>query len=562
MTAGRATSREVPSLVSLDEPRAVDPRLTGAKAAWLARATQAGLPVLPGVVVRADESEPHLTEGREALDRRGSGGARLAVSGRPLDGRLAAELMGAADRLGDPLVVRSSSVIEGDPRWSGAFTSYLDVHPDEVPKAVAGCWASAFTVAALERHRAADVAAGSVPMAVLVQPALQPDFGGTARIEGETTVVTAVAGSPAPLVQGWEPGDQARISASGEVDGERAAATMGIRLLTSVAAVLREAHERLGATACEWATVDGEVTILQLMHSPGSRPASLLPPVSGAAAAPAALVRRYPGPLGETLVLPWAVADPTAFTDLPPPVPMAGAEALDLARREAAALTADVWRQRPAVAAVEAAGVLRSLRGTDPEAALAAVQELSLPGVRRGRRVLALLARVLEDVAAKDAVTRPDLVWHLDPTEIEAVLTGAEPVVRRQRIGFDRWEPFTASVVASTGIRANGTEAAPGVAAGRLWYVDGPGRSEGFRPRDVIVTPYPLPGIAPLLGDAAAIVTTGGGPAAHLFESARALAIPAVCGVHLDHVLGRPLREASGQFVAAVADGSVFVSEW
>jgi phosphoenolpyruvate-protein kinase (PTS system EI component) len=36
-----------------------------------------------------------------------------------------------------------------------------------------------------------------------------------------------------------------------------------------------------------------------------------------------------------------------------------------------------------------------------------------------------------------------------------------------------------------------------------------------------------------LLWDAAGLVTESGSPAAHLFESARALRVPAVCGVSL-----------------------------
>jgi hypothetical protein len=513
-------------------------------------------------VVGADLSEGHLRLGREALARRGSGGARLVVSGQPLDTGLAADLVAAAAGLGDPLVVRSSSVVEDDPRWSGAFTSYLEVHPDEVPTAVTGCWASAFGVATLERHAAAGVEPGSIPMAVLVQPALDPDFGGTARLEGETVVVDAVPGSPAPLVQGWEPGLQARVSPTGAVQGEQAVAAIGPELLIAVGAALRTARTRVGATACEWAAVAGAVTLLQLMRPPPARPAPALAVVGAGAAAPAALVRRYPGPLGEALVLPWAMADAAAFTDLPPPASTPAPAALTLARREAADLTARVWERSPAAAAAEAARVLRLLRGSEPEPALAALARLAPPDVARGRKVLSLLARVAEELAERGAVSAPELAWHLEPAEIERWLTGAGPVVRRDRIGFDRWEPFTASVVASRGRRAVGTEAAGGLGAGRLWYVAGPGLSDGFRPRDVIVTPYPVPGIAPLLWDAAALVTTGGGPAAHLFESARALAIPAVCGVHLDPALGLPLEQAAGRFVAAVAGDAVYVSEW
>jgi phosphoenolpyruvate-protein kinase (PTS system EI component) len=56
----------------------------------------------------------------------------------------------------------------------------------------------------------------------------------------------------------------------------------------------------------------------------------------------------------------------------------------------------------------------------------------------------------------------------------------------------------------------------------------------------VIVASQPIPNLAPLLWDAAGLVTESGSPAAHLFESARALRVPAVCGVSLppgDHIV-------------------------
>ena len=49
----------------------------------------------------------------------------------------------------------------------------------------------------------------------------------------------------------------------------------------------------------------------------------------------------------------------------------------------------------------------------------------------------------------------------------------------------------------------------------------------------MIVASQPIPNLAPLLWDAAGLVTESGSSAAHLFESARALRVPAVCGVSL-----------------------------
>ena len=50
-------------------------------------------------------------------------------------------------------------------------------------------------------------------------------------------------------------------------------------------------------------------------------------------------------------------------------------------------------------------------------------------------------------------------------------------------------------------------------------------------PRVVLFAPLPLPHLAPLLWHSAALVHTGGSSAAHLFEVARSLGVPAVIGI-------------------------------
>ena len=181
-------------ILDLDDEQCLDPGRAGAKAAWLARGRRAGLPILPGVVVSADVSMPYLQAGADALPHRGSGGARLVVGQAELPAGLKDEIRQSATHLTSPLVVRSSSLLEGSGKWSGAFTSYLDVNQEELPKAVAGCWASAFTVSTLERFSAAGIDPAAAAMAVLIQPALQPDFGGTARLDGDEATVIGVRG--------------------------------------------------------------------------------------------------------------------------------------------------------------------------------------------------------------------------------------------------------------------------------------------------------------------------------------------------------------------------------
>jgi phosphoenolpyruvate synthase/pyruvate phosphate dikinase len=157
-----------------------------------------------------------------------------------------------------------------------------------------------------------------------------------------------------------------------------------------------------------------------------------------------------------------------------------------------------------------------------------------------------------------------DLAWHIEPDAVDKILRSDETPKLRDRIGFDRWEPFDAAVVLSQGTVVPGQPAAPGIAVGRLTFVSDPHDVPGFRSRDVVVGTHPLPNLAALLWDASALVTTGGGPAAHLFESARALGIPAVCGVHLDEALASAPANLDTAFSIAVdgTSGRVAVMPW
>lgn len=555
-------------IVDLDHGQATDLALVGAKAAWLARGEAAGLAVLPGFVVAAPVSQGAMSLGVGVMAARGSGGARLAMMDAPLPDGLEAMLVTAARQLGERLVVRSSTALEAGGEWSGAFTSYLDIAPTEVPIAVRGCWASTFTVDALQRYEASGLEPGSVPMAVLVQPYLDASFGGVARMSGDDVVVIGVAGSPAPLVQGWEPGAHARVTSSDVVRGEEAVGLMGAELIVRVAAAMREASSRTGATGCEWGASGSDVVLLQLTRTRESTPGQIEIPAAlaePAAAAIARLVRRFPGPMGESLVLPWALASPEEYLE---PVPAAAvdppealAEAVDLARR----LSARVWGVPASRSHLPASDLIQAIRSDDPARALEAIEGLVRPEPEMARRVLSLIAAVRVGLHAAGAVASPDLAWHVTPDEARSILASPSGTTTRiGRIGFDRWEPFDIGVIAGQGRSAVGQAAAPGIAAGRMCFVGSPDELTGFRPRDVVVGTHPLPYLAPLLWDAAAVVTIGGGPAAHLFESARALGIPAVAGVHLVELAGPDLRVVSGRLSMAVdgGTGTVWAMPW
>jgi hypothetical protein len=551
-------------LLSLDSEESLSPEVVGAKAAWLARGRRAGLPVLPGLVVSADVSVPAMHSAADALRERGSGRARMSITQGPIPRTDENELVESARLLGEILVVRSSSVLEGSGEWSGAFTSYLEARPEEVPKAVKGCWASAFTVDALERHVAAEIPPGSAPMGVLVQRTLNPDFGGVARLVDDTVELIGVAGSPAPLVQGWEPGIHVKVTPSEVVSGE--SMLIPRDTVIGVARALREAEAAIGANTCEWAAVGSEVYLLQLaqqvfrLHPSG---ADLESHRDHRLKDIARLVRRFPGPLGERLVLGWALADPEEFLNVPPVRDVDPLDALIEAKEHADTLMSQVWGVHKAEVVDRSTQLFRLLRGGEPVEAIAILGGLRRPDPERSRLTLELTQIALTGLANQGAITHPEMGWHLRYDDaIRALRTGMRDALP-PRIGFDRWQPFDTSVIMAQGSVAAATSAAPGLASGRMCYISDPHDTAHFRPRDVVVGPYPVPNYAALLFDASAIVTLGGSPAAHLFESARALAIPALCAVNLADLVGGDPGEAGSAYSLAVDgfEGRLYAQE-
>ena len=554
-------------LIDLNDEIAEHPGLTGAKASWLARGLRAGLPVLPGFVVPAEVSQAAMRRGVNMMGKRGPGGALLTLSTERMAEAVEREIVAAAESLGDPLVVRSSSILEAGGEWSGAFTSYLDIHPEEAPKAVRGCWASSFTVHTLERYEAAEIEPGSVPMAVLIQRALDPDFGGVAKLVGDEVTVTGVAGSPAPLVQGWDPGAHGKVTKDGVVKGDSAIALMGEELLVEVATILRQAFEAIGANSCEWASADGDVIMLQLMSFEERASVAVeVPPIFSDPSIVdlARLVRRFPGPLGEELVLPWAVAAPSYFLRTVTPLDLDPLEALLEAQQQSRALVAAAWQTTKSTSTDQAADMLRNLRGEDTERALLAFAALRVPDHEKAETVMQLLETARRGLVRAGAVASPELAWHLTMREAISILRTGRADKMRSRIGFDRWEPFDAAAVIAQGEKADGVAAAPGTAVGRMCFVSDPFDVPHFRPRDVVVGTHPLPNLAALLFDASALITTGGGPAAHLFESARALAIPAVTGVDLEGLLGANPAHLDREISIAVdgQQGKIWTTDW
>ncbi|MFD3585207.1 PEP/pyruvate-binding domain-containing protein [Streptomyces sp. NPDC058683] len=178
-----------PLAVPLDRPLAALPLHAGSKAANLARAAGAGLPVLPGFVI------PDGAFGDTAALRR----AWL-------------ELSGGGDR---PLVVRSSSPQE-DTRSSslaGQFASVLEVRG----------WADFGTAVRTVRDSARRPDGTVAPMAVLVQPMLTARVGGVMfgadplAGRADRLLVSAVRGGPDRLVSGELAGNSYWLSRRGRL---------------------------------------------------------------------------------------------------------------------------------------------------------------------------------------------------------------------------------------------------------------------------------------------------------------------------------------------------------
>ncbi|MBF6170734.1 PEP/pyruvate-binding domain-containing protein [Nocardia blacklockiae] len=244
-----------PTVVSLRDPRAQDPALTGAKAAALARAAGRGLPVLDGFVLTTawtEQARPPEIEWR-----------RLSIGGTRA------------------LVVRSSSTAEDGAEQSlaGLYTSVLDVRGwTDFSEAVGRVRASGTQVAD---------SSGGGAMAVLVQPFLPAAWGGVLftadPMSGrrDRMVLTAVRGGPDAVVSGSAAGWTASLTRRGRLrtvltaDGPE----LPIGLRRKVVRLAARATAVFGGPLdIEWAVdASGRAVLLQArpitaLHGPGEGP--------------------------------------------------------------------------------------------------------------------------------------------------------------------------------------------------------------------------------------------------------------------------------------------------
>jgi rifampicin phosphotransferase len=263
-------------VVGLDDPKAVDERLCGGKAATLARLAAAGFTVPGGVVITTGGFAAHVM----ALDGENSDLA-TAIRAAPMPGAVAESLRNAlADMVAGPLAVRSSCVAEDLPTasFAGQYTTILGVHGfDATVDAVRECWASAFELH-VERYRA-ERRVQAAAMAVLIQPLIDADAAGVAftanPVTGarDETVVSAVRGLGDRLVSGQSSPDEWVVREDrAHCLSAREGALHGTQAV-AVAELARRVERQLGSPQdIEWAIRDGEIFLLQ------ARPITALPP--------------------------------------------------------------------------------------------------------------------------------------------------------------------------------------------------------------------------------------------------------------------------------------------
>jgi phosphohistidine swiveling domain-containing protein len=516
--------------VSLDDRDALDVARVGAKAARLAEARQRHFGVLPGLIVTVEASGPGIRAGQAALRERGIAAARAAVSAAGLDPGLLEDLAGAAD-LGPRLVVRSSTELDGDGAWSGAFASFEDIAPDEVATAVRGCWASLFAPDALARFEQEVRAPGSAGMAVLVQPQLTPAAGGWTRVTEDSVEVVATLGSPSPLLAGWVRGARYLVASDGDIRGGTPPGPLDLVNLRALADTARRARDELAADRMEWALAGGEIFILQLDRAPAritGRP--LAPRTADTFSGPpyrrlARVLVGRSGQLADRFIVPWGLAAPDSYavtqsTGSPSSL-FQDAKRLATHLGESVAfavrLTPQELLDRLDVADPELADRFRDVR-VDPES-------MSL--------LLGAMEGVGNALAARGLLDSAEELWWQSVEWVERALTSDSPGPRSRWLG-DRWARLLFGVISQCGLAESGTPASDGRAAGRATFLSEPADVARFRNRDVLVVERPLPAFAPLLWKAAALVSRTGGPAAHLCEVARSLAVPAVVSADIE----------------------------
>lgn len=532
-------------IVRLENSEALDPTLVGFKAARLAAASRAGVPVVTSLVIPAAAGERCIARGEAAIAGGNPQSARRAVMGCRVSKTILDEVRrGVSTWTAPTVVVRSSSHLEASGAWAGAFASYLGVAPGEIETAILGCWASVFSPDAVGRLTNLGLTVRDVGMAVLIQPYLDASAGGWARVSGSQVELVAVAGHPAPLFGGYTNGHAMLVDRHADRSAPFGELPVGAQAIATLVRVVTLAHETVGYGELEWVAQGERIFVTQLNRTDERTPAAdaVRPrtraarastdcdatPMPGGArpfASPAYrriarhLVGRR-GPLADRLIAPWCAAvssDTVNFDpDGPPAVLFAEAERL-AARLTKAVSTATT---------VPADAIFDRLRMGDAEFA-ERIGSVDLSH-SEAQRVLGILGFLAHHMVRTGSLSSPHEFWRQPIAWVRASLAGRTERPRAAgRIGH-LWSEILYRTTVDNGVRLEGVPAAPGSAVGRA-RPSGP-HDRGTLEDEVLFVANPLPALAPYLWSCRAIVTAGGSPAAHLFDVARALRVPAVSG--------------------------------
>lgn len=396
-------------VIGLDDPRCRDAALAGGKAAALARAARAGLPVLDAVVL--------TTEFTASVDR-GSD-----VAAHPAIDQVVAHF---GERR---LVVRSSSTAEdlADSSMAGRFESVLDVSGR-------AAIATAVRVVLDSRRRASlgsDLAVDH-PIAVLVQPFSTATAGGVLfgvdPVSGrEDRLVVVAADDPEAVVSGTVDGTRNELDHDGNRTDDSDDPDLPRRLRRELAELAARTAEVFGGSQdMEW-LVDEQGTLRLLQSRPVTTETVGTP--TGPLYGPGPVAETFPDPLRplerdlwvpplreamrEALVLA-GVATHEQLTDRPIVVAPGGRVAVDLE------ITGEVERRprtlwgrldpRPALTGVRNAWRVGRLRSALPEIALDVIDraDKELRGMvdvadLTDRQLVALLERLQRALVALHA---------------------------------------------------------------------------------------------------------------------------------------------------------------
>jgi phosphohistidine swiveling domain-containing protein len=513
-------------LISLGDPAALDPALVGIKASLLAGALQRGHPVLPGLIVPVAESRLAARAALSALAAGDMGAARRRAAGAAIEPSLLGALSGVG-ALGDSLIARSSTNLDDDGRWSGAFASVAELSPPEIAIGVRSCWASVFSPDSLARAELAGLAFGAVEVAVLIQRQVTPAAGGWAKVGAGSVSVAAVRGHPGRLFAGWADGIQAEFTSDGSLLGPVQSLLVDKELLTRAARLAQRLYEQFGARRLEWAVEDGRVIILQIGPAEADRypTESDTPDVFRARAyrrLASVLIRRR-GPLADLLLAPWAAAAPNRIRSLPS---AGGPKALfDSAKR----LSLDLSRTVQHACGIERDIMIDRLAAGDRDTA-ECLSKVTIDGESAGQ-LLGAVEELGKALVARRLIGDPRAVWWQSEQWVgEAVHREAAVPPAAQR-PVDRWGDVLFCTTKQHGEHKAGHGASEGRAVGNLVRVDNASDAGRLRAGDILLTSQPFPSLAPLLWKASGLIALAGSPAAHLCEVARSLHVPAVVSV-------------------------------